>query len=228
MPGKLFVVSTPIGNLNDFSLRAIDILKSVDIIAAEDTRITIRLLKQYSIAKELISFHVKNENYKADKIIDLIESGKNVALVSDAGTPCISDPGYLLVNKARKKKIEVNSVPGASSAIAALSVSGLPSDRFIFEGFLPKKKGRETKIKSFIEIDMTVILFESPHRLIKTLNDLFRFLGNRWISVCKEITKINESNFFGLLEDAISEFEKMSKIKGEFVLIIAKEGYSVK
>ena len=228
MPGKLFVVSTPIGNLEDFSLRAIDILKSVDIIAAEDTRITIRLLKKYDIAKELTSFHIKNENYKADKIINSIEAGKNVALVSDAGTPCISDPGYLLVNKARKRKIEVNSIPGASSAIAALSISGLPSDRFAFEGFLPKKKGRETKIKSFIDLDMTIVLFESPHRLVKTLNDLSHFLGNRWISICKEITKINESNFFGLLEDAITEFEQKSKIKGEFVLIIAKEGYSAK
>ena len=228
MPGKLFVVSTPIGNLKDFSLRAIDILKDVDIIAAENTRITIRLLKHYNIVKELTSFHIKNENYKSDKIINLIEKGKSVALVSDAGTPCISDPGYLLVNEARKRKIEINCIPGPSSAIAALSVSGLPSDRFAFEGFLPKKKGRETKIKSFIDLDMTIVLFESPHRLIRTLNDLFHFLGNRWISICKEITKINESNFFGLLEDAISEFDQTLKIKGEFVLIIAKEGYSVK
>ena len=227
MSGKLFVVATPIGNLSDISIRAIEVLKQVDIIVAEDTRITMRLLKKYDIKNELTSFHINNERYKVDKIIDYLEEGKNIALVSDAGTPCISDPGYLLVNKSRKKQIEVNSVPGASSPIAALSISGLPSERFLFEGFLPKKKGRQTKIKSFLELDMTVVLFESPHRLLKTLRDLSQFLGNRWISVCKEITKINESVFFGKLEDAISEFEKLSKIKGEYVLIISKKGYSV-
>jgi len=227
MSGKLFVVATPIGNLSDISIRAIEVLKQVDIIVAEDTRITMRLLKKYDIKNELTSFHINNERYKVDKIIDYLEEGKNIALVSDAGTPCISDPGYLLVNKSRKRQIAVNSIPGASSPIAALSISGLPSERFLFEGFLPKKKGRQTKIKSFLALDMTVVLFESPHRLLKTLKDLFQFLGNRWISVCKEITKINESVFFGKLEDAISEFEKLSKIKGEYVLIISKKGYSV-
>ena len=226
MSGKLFVVATPIGNLSDISLRAIEVLKEVDIIVAEDTRITIRLLKEYKIKNELTSFHINNEKYKVDKIIDYLEKGKNVALVSDAGTPCISDPGYLLVNQSRKRGIEINSIPGPSSPIAALSISGLPSERFAFEGFLPKKKGRQTKIKSFLELDMTIIVFESPHRLLKTLRDLLFFLGNRWISICKEITKINESVFFGRLEDAVFEFEKLSKIKGEYVLIISKEGYS--
>ena len=228
MSGKLFVIATPIGNLSDISLRAIEILKKVDVIAAEDTRITIRLLKKYDIKNKLTSFHINNERYKVDKIISYLEKGKDVALVSDAGTPCISDPGYLLVNESRKRGVEINAIPGATSPIAALSISGLPSERFVFEGFLPKKKGRETRIKSFLELDMTIVLFESPHRLLKTLKDLFHFLGNRWVSICKEITKINESVFFGKLKDAIFDFEKLSKIKGEYVLIIAKESYSAK
>tara|TARA_Y100001970_G_scaffold184272_1_gene224135 strand:- start:634 stop:1320 length:687 start_codon:yes stop_codon:yes gene_type:complete len=227
MPGKLFIIATPIGNLGDISFRAIEVLKKVDIIAAEDTRITIRLLKEYGVKNELTSFHINNERYKVDKIIEHLNKGSDVALVSDAGTPCISDPGYLLINESRKRGIEINAIPGPSSPIAALSISGLPSERFVFEGFLPKKKGRQTRIKNFLELDMTVILFESPHRLLKTLKDLFYFLGNRWVSVCKEITKINESVFFGKLEDSISYFENLSKIKGEYVLIIAKEGYSV-
>ena len=226
MPGKLFVVATPIGNLKDISERAIEILKNVDIVVAEDTRITIKLLNKFSIKNKLTSFHIKNERYKVEKLIDELNQGKDIALVSDAGTPCISDPGYLLINKSRIEGIEIISIPGPSSPIAALSISGLPSERFVFEGFLPKKKGRQTKIKSFIKLDMTVIVFESPHRLLKTMQDLFNFLGNRWISVCKEITKINESVFFGKIEDAIFHFKKVDKIKGEYVLIIAKEGYN--
>ena len=226
MLGNLFVVATPIGNLEDISLRALDILKQVDVIAAEDTRVTIKILNEYDIKKKLTSLHVNNEKYKVDKIIDYLNEGKDVAVVSDAGTPCISDPGYLLVNKARKNNIPVYSIPGPSSVIAALSISGLPSERFVFEGFLPKKKGRQTKIEKLSNLDSTIILFESPHRLLKTLKDLFDIFGNRWISICKEISKINESNFFGEIDLAISEFQKLSKIKGEYVLIIAKKGYS--
>ena len=226
MAGNLFVVATPIGNLEDISLRAINTLKEVDIIVAEDTRITTRLLKKYNISKKLTSFHINNERYKVNKIIDYLNEGKNIALVSDAGTPCISDPGYLLVNKARNEKIDVYSIPGPSSSIAALSVSGLPSEKFYFEGFLPKKKGRQKKIKQLSELNSTIIIFESPHRLLKTLTDLLSVMGNRHVSVCKEISKINECNFFGKIESIIFELKKLPTIKGEYVIIVAKKGYS--
>ena len=161
-----------------------------------------------------------------NKIIEYILNGEDIALVSDAGTPCISDPGYLLINKARKEKIDVYSIPGPSSPIAALSISGLPSESFFFAGFLPKKKGRQTKIKFLSKLNSTIVIFESPHRLLKTLNDLRIIMGNRCISLCKEISKINESNFFGKIDDIIFEFESLSKIKGEYVIVIAKDGYN--
>ena len=227
MSGSLFVVATPIGNLEDFSLRAINTLKEVDIIVAEDTRITSRLLKKYDIKKSLTSFHVKNEVRKVDRIINYLHEGKSVALVSDAGTPCISDPGYLLVNKARNHNMEVLSIPGPSSATAALSISGLPSEKFYFEGFLPKKKGKQKRIEYLSKLDATVVLFESPYRLIKTLERLLTIMGNRHISVCKEISKINEDVFFGKMEDVISNLKEKTTIKGEYVILAAREDYSV-
>ena len=225
MSGSLFVVATPIGNLEDITLRAINILKEVDIIVAEDTRITNRLLNKYEIKKSLTSFHVKNEAQKVDKIINYLNEGKSIALVSDAGTPCISDPGYLLVNKARKQKIEVLSIPGPSSCTAALSVSGLPSEKFYFEGFLPKKKGKQKRIEYLSKLDSTVVLFESPYRLIKTLEKLLGIMGNRYVSVCKEISKINEDIFFGKIENVIFDLRQKATVKGEYVILIAKEGY---
>ena len=227
MSGSLFVVATPIGNLEDISLRAINTLKEVDVIVAEDTRITGRLLKKYDIKKSLTSFHIRNEARKVDKIINYLNEGKSVALVSDAGTPCISDPGYLLVNKARNQKIEVLSIPGPSSTTAALSISGLPSEKFYFEGFLPKKKGKQKRIEYLSQLDSTVVLFESPYRLIKTLEKLLAVMGNRHISVCKEISKINEDVFFGKMEDVISDLKEKTTIKGEYVVLVAREGYSV-
>ncbi len=227
MSGSLFVVATPIGNLEDISLRAINTLKEVDVIVAEDTRITGRLLKKYDIKKSLTSFHIRNEARKVDKIINYLNEGKSVALVSDAGTPCISDPGYLLVNKARNQKIEVLSIPGPSSTTAALSISGLPSEKFYFEGFLPKKKGKQKRIEYLSQLDSTVVLFESPYRLIKTLEKLLTVMGNRHISVCKEISKINEDVFFGKMEDVISDLKEKTTIKGEYVVLVAREGYSV-
>ena len=225
MAGSLFVVATPIGNLEDISLRAISTLKSVDIIVAEDTRITSRLLKKYSIDKSLTSFHINNEARKLEKIISLLNDDKDIALVSDAGTPCISDPGYLLVNKARNENIKVYSLPGASSSIAALSISGLPSDKFYFEGFLPKKKGKQKRVQYLSQMDCTIVIFESPYRLIKTVENLFRIMGNRYISICKEISKINEEVFFGRMEDVIFDLKEKPVIKGEYVILIAKEGY---
>ena len=225
MAGSLFVVATPIGNLEDISLRAISTLKSVDIIVAEDTRITSRLLKKYSIDKSLTSFHINNEARKLEKIISLLNDGKDIALVSDAGTPCISDPGYLLVNKARNENIKVYSLPGASSSIAALSISGLPSEKFYFEGFLPKKKGKQKRVQYLSQMDCTIVIFESPYRLIKTVENLFGIMGNRYISICKEISKINEEVFFGRMEDVIFDLKEKPVIKGEYVILIAKEGY---
>ena len=225
MAGSLFVVATPIGNLEDISLRAISTLKSVDIIVAEDTRITSRLLKKYSIDKSLTSFHINNEARKLEKIISLLNDDKDIALVSDAGTPCISDPGYLLVNKARNENIKVYSLPGASSSIAALSISGLPSDKFYFEGFLPKKKGKQKRVQYLSQMDCTIVIFESPYRLIKTVENLFGIMGNRYISICKEISKINEEVFFGRMEDVIFDLKEKPVIKGEYVILIAKEGY---
>lgn len=227
MSGNLFVVSTPIGNLRDLSFRAVEILSKVDLIVAEDTRTTGNLLKKYEISNSMTSFNIFNEKSKVEQIVNKINKGKSIALVSDAGTPCISDPGYLLVNQTIKNGLNVFSVPGACSPVAALSISGLPSDRFIFEGFLPKKKGRKKKIESFKEVDSTIIFLESPHRLLKSLKDLELILGDRVVSVCKEITKINENVFTGKLNDIISKFEKVNKIRGEYIIIIAKKNYEL-
>ena len=226
MKGELYVIATPIGNLEDITFRAIRTLKEVDCIAVEDTRVSGRLLKKHDIKKELIPFHVQNENNKVDYIIDLLISGRKIGLISDAGTPCISDPGYLLVNKSRKLGINVFSIPGASSVTSALSVSGLPSERFFFEGFLPKKKGRVGRINYLSSLDVSIVLFESPHRIIKTLNDILNIMGDRFISVCKEITKINESNYYNKVSEVIESFGEISKIKGEYVIVIAKDGYN--
>lgn len=224
--GVLYVVGSPIGNLGDFSHRAVEILSSVDLIAAEDTRTTSVLLKKYSISKKCISYHERNENMKYGKLIDFLRLGHDIALISDAGTPCISDPGYRLINAARKNDIEVISIPGASSITAALSISGLPTDHFYFEGFLPKKKGRQTRLEFLSSMDCSVIIFESPHRIIKTLNDISLRFGNRVVSVCREITKIYEENYFGYIGQVLDVMGR-NKLKGEFVLIVAKEGYSI-
>lgn len=227
MSGNLFVVSTPIGNLGDLTFRAVDILSNVDLIVAEDTRTTSNLLKKFKITNSMISLNIFNEKNKVEEIVKKIHCGKSIALVSDAGTPCISDPGYLLVNQTIKNGFDVLSVPGPSSPIAALSISGLPSERFIFEGFLPKKKGRKKKIESFNDIDCTIIFLESPHRLLKTLKDIESIIGNRVVSVCKELTKINEKVFTGNLKNIILDFEKINKIRGEYVVIIAKRNYEL-
>ena len=224
--GILYVVASPIGNLGDLSCRAVEILSSVDLIAAEDTRTTSVLLNKYSINKKCISYHDKNENIKFQKIIDLLKLGNNIALISDAGTPCLSDPGYRLVNASRKNNIDVISIPGASSITAALSISGLPSDHFYFEGFLPKKKGRKTKLEFLSSLDCSIVIFESPNRVIRTLNDIYQYFGNRAISICREITKMYEENYFGYIDEVLDKLEA-NRIKGEFVLIVAKENYKI-
>ena len=177
MSGILYIVSTPIGNLDDVSIRALSILKEVAIIAAEDTRVTKRLLNKFDITSKCISYNNYNENTKYSYLISLLNDNKNIALVSDAGSPCISDPGYKVVNAARLENINVVSIPGANSPISALSISGLPTNRFYFEGFLPKKKGRNKRFDFIKDLDCSIIIFESPIRLQKTLNEIFSQLS---------------------------------------------------
>ncbi len=226
MSGILYIVATPIGNLNDISNRALSILEEVHLIAAEDTRVTKKLLNKYQITNKLISYNNFNENNKYIKIVDLLLDGENIALVSDAGTPLISDPGYRLVNYALQKHIQVLSIPGPSSAISALSISGLPTDKFYFEGFLPKKKGRQTRFLFLSSMDATIIIYESPKRLLKTINNIIDFMGDRIISVVKEITKIHESVYLGKASNVIKLFDTKN-LRGEFIILVAKEGYQI-
>ena len=192
MNGCLYVVATPIGNLSDLTYRAEAVLKDVDIIAAEDTRTSRKLLNHYKIATKVIPYHDKNEVFQAQKILSKLDNGLSIAIISDAGTPCISDPGYRLVNLAKIKKIDVISIPGPSSVTSALSISGLPTDHFYFEGFLPPKKGRKTRFESLEFLPATIVIFESPHRILKTLKDISSYWGNRAVSVCRELTKLYE------------------------------------
>ena len=227
MFGKLYIVSTPIGNLKDISSRAISTLSSVSTIACEDTRVTRRLLSRYDIKTNLIVYNDFNCLKILDKIINLLKNGDNIALVSDAGTPCISDPGYRLVNKAHLNKIEVISIPGASSVHAALSISGLPSDNYFFQGFLPKKKGRKTKFDLLNNLECSVIIFESPKRIKKTLRDIHFYMGIRIVSVCKEISKVFEKVYLCDIKEMIQIFNELNP-KGEYVVIVAKKGYMLK
>jgi 16S rRNA (cytidine1402-2'-O)-methyltransferase len=220
--GQLFVVGTPIGNLEDVTLRAISTLQSVDIILAEDTRNSKKLLDAHKIETKMISYHEHSNDKEIKKIIDLLLEGKDLALISDAGTPTISDPGYGLIRDCIKHDIVIVPIPGVSAITAAMSVSGLPSDSFTFVGFLPQKKGRLKKIELLKKIENTVILFESPYRLEKTLNQLLEYLGNRSVVVGRELTKLYEEVIRGNLIDVIKYFSK-SKVKGEIVIMIGKD-----
>ncbi len=219
MEGKLFVVGTPIGNLEDITFRAVKTLKDVDLIACEDTRRAKILLQHYEIDTPTVSYNEHNERQRIPELIEKLKAGSSIALLSDAGMPTISDPGYRLVRAARDAEIQVISVPGPSAVTAALSVSGLPSDRFIFEGFLPRKKGkRERKIMEFRDETRTVVIFESVHRIERTLHELAELLGrDRKIAVCRELTKIFEEVIYGEIGEVI---EKMRVKKGEFVIVI--------
>ena len=226
MCGILYVVGTPIGNLADLTRRAESTLQTVDLIAAEDTRVSRKLLNHYAIQTPLIAYHDKNERSQADKLISRLILGENLALISDAGTPCISDPGYRLVHSARKANIEVIAIPGPSAAVAALSVSGIPTDHYYFEGFLPTKKGRKTHFELLESLPATIVIYESPRRVLRTLKDIERFWGDRAVSICRELTKIYEETFVGMIADAIQHFEKF-KPKGEFVMMVAKQNYQL-
>ena len=220
MKNKLYVVATPIGNLGDISKRTIDTLSEVDFICCEDTRVTGQLLKHLKISKELISFNAQSESKKIGYVIDRISNAQSCALVSDAGTPGISDPGIRLVNAAINDFIEVVGIPGPNAAILALSVSGLPTDSFIFEGFIPQKKGRQKKLKELAEEKRTVVLYESVYRIEKLLNELSEYMPERFVVVCRELTKKFEECWRGFPNQLIEEIETKT-IKGEFVVVIA-------
>lgn len=216
----LYLVPTPIGNLEDMTFRAIRILKEVDIILAEDTRVSATLLKHFGIENTVYAHHQHNEHKALNELIRLMKEGKTLALISDAGTPAISDPGFLLVREAIQQGLEVNCLPGATAFVPALVNSGLPADRFVFEGFLPVKKGRQTRLKSLVTEDRTMIFYESPHRILKTLTDFIEYYGEeRLVSVSREITKVFEETVRGTLREVLNHFET-GIIKGEFVICL--------
>ena len=217
---KLFIVATPIGNIKDITLRAIETFKEADFIACEDTRNTSFLLSTYEIKKELFVLNAANENNKIKIVLDRIHSGESCALVTDAGTPCISDPGIRLVNAAVKENIEIIGIPGANAAILALSIAGLPTDSFVFEGFLPQKKGRQKLLKELADEKRTIVLYESTYRIKKLIEELNEYMPQREIAVCRELTKKFEEVWRGYPKDLLNNFDaKISK--GEFVVIIA-------
>lgn len=222
---KLYLVPTPIGNLDDITLRAVKILQSVDAILAEDTRTSGILLKHLSISKPLHSYHIFNEHQTVQRLINQLKEGKTLALVSDAGTPGISDPGFLLVRECIKNEIPVECLPGPTAFVPALVNSGLPNDRFTFEGFLPHKKGRQTRMMALVEEERTMVFYESPHRLLKTLQQFADLLGpDRPASVSRELTKVFEENRRGTLSELITYFAQKT-VKGELVICIqGREG----
>lgn len=227
MAGKIYLVATPIGNLSDISMRAIETLKNVDIIACEDTRNTIRLLNHFEIKGHLTSYHEYNKIDKAYELCEKVKEGNNIAFVSDAGMPAISDPGYELVDIAYKEGLEVTVVPGASAVVSALAISGISSRRFAFEGFLPADKNEKKEILTELSQESrTLILYEAPHRLLKTLKELFEYMGDRNIAIVREITKLHEEVLRGKLADIIADYESEKiAIRGEYVLVI--EGKSL-
>lgn len=217
--GILFLIATPIGNLADITLRALRVLKEADLIACEDTRITKKLLSHYDIKTETVSFHQHSKILKIDSLIELLKSGKKVALVTDAGTPGICDPGGLLVKEAVKNEIKIEPIPGPSALTAAISISGFKTDRFLFLGFLPHKKGKETVLKEIIAAKQVVVFYESVHRIIKTLEKLSKLGLERDLVVCRELTKKFETVYRGKARDIINQLK--NEMKGEFVVIVS-------
>lgn len=218
-PGKLYLVSTPIGNLDDITVRAIDVLSKVDLIAAEDTRHSAILLTHYAVKTPTTSYFDFNKEKKTPGLIQKLLQGQSIAVISDAGTPGISDPAFYLVREAIRNGILVEAIPGATAFVPALIISGLPTDRFVFEGFLPPKKGRQKRLQEIAEEKRTIIIYESPHRIVKTLADLKENFGNRRIAIARELTKKFEQIYRGTLEE-ICRDSSMLKLKGEFVLVI--------
>ncbi len=222
--GCLYIVSTPIGNLEDITLRALRVLREVDVICAEDTRTARRLLHHYQIQNRLLSYYSYNEQKRLPQVLGMLKGGRHVALISEAGTPAISDPGHRLVVAAIQAAIPVVPVPGPSAVLAALVASGLPTDRFLFEGFLPRKKGRQSKLKKLADEEGTIILFESAQRIRKTIEDIVRTMGNRYIVVSRELTKTYEEFIRGFAEELLAEFDRFVW-KGELVLLVAGKAF---
>lgn len=220
MVEKLYIVSTPIGNLGDITLRAIEILRLVNFIVCEDTRVTSILLHHLNIKKELYSLNAASEKFKAQKVVERIKDGESCALVSDAGTPGISDPGTRLINLAIKGNIDVVSIPGATALVAALSLSGFPSDSFVYEGFLPNKKGRQKNLKQLADEERTIVLYESTYRIEKLIDELAEIMPDRSIVVCRELTKIFEEVIRGTAKSIQADINEHT-LKGEFVVVIA-------
>lgn len=217
---KLYIVPTPIGNLEDITLRSINVLIDSDLVLCEDTRRSKILMSHYKINTQLKSFHKFNEHKEVDSIVDQIKEGKKISLISDAGTPGISDPGFLIVRTCVESEIEIECLPGATAFVPALINSGIPSDKFVFEGFLPVKKGRKTRLKTLSNEERTMIFYESPHKILKTLNDFkLNFGSERKISISRELTKVYEENIRGTVEEVISFFGD-KKIKGEIVIVV--------
>jgi 16S rRNA (cytidine1402-2'-O)-methyltransferase len=224
MSGKLYVVPTPIGNLEDITLRALRVLKEVDLVLAEDTRVSLKLLNHFEISVGVYAYHLNNEHHTTKKWIDQLKEGKQIALVSDAGTPAISDPGFLLVRASIAEGVEVECLPGATAFVPALVMSGLPCDRFVFEGFLPPKKGRVTRLEHLAAQNKTVVFYESPHKILKTLKQCAEIFGaDRPASISRELTKMHEETLRGSLTELIDHFEETAP-RGEFVLVIGPEG----
>ena len=221
MPGKLYLVPTPIGNLEDMTYRAVRILKEADLILAEDTRTSGPMLRHFGISGRVFAHHQHNEHQSSSEIVKFLLEGKNIALISDAGTPAISDPGFFLVREALKHDIEVECLPGATAFVPALVNSGFPTDRFCFEGFLPLKKGRQTRYKLLAAEERTIILYESPHRLMKTLEEMAAYFGaDRQLSVSRELTKVFEETVRGTVAEVKAYFETHT-VKGEFVICVS-------
>ena len=217
---KLYIVPTPIGNLEDITLRSINVLIDSDLVLCEDTRRSRILMSHYKINTQLKSFHKFNEHKEVDSIVDQIKEGKKISLISDAGTPGISDPGFLIVRTCIESEIEIECLPGATAFVPALINSGIPSDKFVFEGFLPVKKGRKTRLEMLSNEKRTMIFYESPHKILKTLNDFkLNFGSERKISISRELTKVYEENIRGTVEEVISFFGD-KKIKGEIVIVV--------
>lgn len=220
MQSKLYLVPTPIGNLEDITFRAIKVLKEVDIILAEDTRTSGKLLKHFAITTPMQSHHMHNEHKTVNRIIEQLKSGKTIALISDAGTPAISDPGFLLSRTCIENNIDIECLPGATAFVPALVNSGFPNDKFVFEGFLPIKKGRQTRLKLLAEETRTMIFYESPHKLLKTLTQFCEYFGeDREISISRELTKLYEETIRGTAIEMVEYFTQ-KKPKGEFVVVV--------
>lgn len=218
--GKLFLVPTPIGNLEDMTLRAIRVLKEVSLILAEDTRTSGKLLQHFEISTPMKSYHMHNEHTMVDYLIGRLKNNETMALISDAGTPGISDPGFLLVRACVENQVEVDCLPGATAFVPALVNSGLPNDKFVFEGFLPVKKGRQTRLKVLAEESRTIIFYESPHKLLKTLSNLVEYFGaDRPVAVSRELTKLYEETVRGTAEEVLRHFTEKPP-KGEIVIIV--------